>query len=191
VADVNRAAYRLLRPLLLRPGPVLAVVCVAALCAAGTAAGGLLRQRAELAPLALDWAQLIPPGGAGGDSPLALRGVVLHGMLGLQANQEPERVVRRYSGRRVAIDGYVVPLDFDGTRVATFLLVPYVGACIHVPPPPPNQIIYVTSTEGADAPADLFAPVRVTGVLAAEGTATELAEVGYRLAADEVEVVAD
>ena len=183
---MNRAAYRLLRPLLLRPGPVLAVVCVAALCAAGTAAGGLLRQRAELAPLELDWAQLIPPGGAGGDPPLALRGVVLHGMLGLQVNQEPERVVRRYSGRRVAIDGYVVPLDFDGTRVATFLLVPYVGACIHVPPPPPNQIVYVRMRAGAGL-RSIEDAMWVTGTLHAGYKKSALGAAAYTLDGEKLE----
>ena len=36
------------------------------------------------------------------------------------------------------------------TSVQQFLLVPYVGACIHVPPPPPNQIVYVTSEDGVE-----------------------------------------
>ena len=41
-----------------------------------------------------------------------------------------------------------MPLDFESTTVKEFLLVPFVGACIHVPPPPANQIIYVKSDKG-------------------------------------------
>ena len=49
----------------------------------------------------------------------------------------PAPVVAELNGKRVKIGGYVVPLDFDATKVTEFLLVPFVGACIHVPPPPP------------------------------------------------------
>jgi len=61
-------------------------------------------------------------------------------------------------GRDVKLPGYVLPLDFDGTLVKSFLLVPYVGACIHVPPPPPNQIVFVQLKGGFKSP-ELFAPV--------------------------------
>ena len=42
--------------------------------------------------------------------------------------------------KEVKIPGYVLPLDMYGRGVNTFLLVPYIGACIHVPPPAPNQL---------------------------------------------------
>ena len=58
--------------------------------------------------------------------------------------KEPS-VVASLNGRRVRLSGYVVPLKHKGRRVSEFLLVPYVGACIHVPPPPQNQIVYVTT----------------------------------------------
>ncbi|MDR3346991.1 MAG: DUF3299 domain-containing protein [Helicobacteraceae bacterium] len=45
---------------------------------------------------------------------------------------------------RIKLPGYVVPLDWeDEKKLNEFLLVPYFGACIHVPPPPPNQIVYI------------------------------------------------
>ena len=44
----------------------------------------------------------------------------------------------------VRIGGYVVPLEHRGDSLKDFLLVPYYGACIHTPPPPPNQIIFVS-----------------------------------------------
>ena len=47
----------------------------------------------------------------------------------------PPAVVTELDGKQVSIGGYVVPLDFEATTVKEFLLVPFVGACIRVPPP--------------------------------------------------------
>ncbi len=53
-------------------------------------------------------------------------------------------VNEKMDGRRIKIAGFVAPLDWENdTRLKEFLLVPYFGACIHVPPPPANQIIYI------------------------------------------------
>jgi hypothetical protein len=62
----------------------------------------------------------------------------------------------------IKLPGYVLPVDFKGTLVKTFLLVPYVGACIHVPPPPLNQIVFVQPDKPFKSD-ELFAPVWVTG----------------------------
>ena len=51
------------------------------------------------------------------------------------------------NGKKVKIPGFVVPLEEEGRAVTEFLLVPYFGACIHVPPPPANQIIHVISAK--------------------------------------------
>ena len=49
-----------------------------------------------------------------------------------------------YDQKVIRIQGFVVPVDRDAKgNLHTLLLVPYFGACIHVPPPPENQIIYV------------------------------------------------
>jgi len=97
-------------------------------------------------------------------------------------------------GQMVRIPGYLLPLEFSGKQVSEFLLVPWVGACIHTPPPPPNQIVHVR----ADKPfefAGLFAPVWVTGRLSTasarkalyliDGTAD--IDIGYSLHASRVE----
>jgi hypothetical protein len=48
------------------------------------------------------------------------------------------------NGKRIKIPGFVAPLDWENdAALKEFLLVPYFGACIHMPPPPANQIIYV------------------------------------------------
>src|SRR5579862_4119297 len=66
------------------------------------------------------------------------------------------------NGELVRLPGYLLPIEFSGNRVTEFLLVPWVGACIHTPPPPPNQIVYVKS----DKPYEIkrtFDAVWVTG----------------------------
>lgn len=87
------------------------------------------------------------------------------------------RVKRELDGQRVRIAGYTTPVGFaeDEQR---FLLVPELGACIHVPPPPPNQIVYV---ETADTTPQMFAPVWITGTLRARPVATILADAGYTM----------
>jgi uncharacterized protein len=99
---------------------------------------------------------------------------------------QPPRVVADLNGKRVKIGGYVVPLDFESTTVKEFLLVPFVGACIHVPPPPSNQIVYVKSDKGFEI-SDAFDPVTVTGTIKTETAFTGLADAGYSLEAETVE----
>lgn len=100
----------------------------------------------------------------------------------------PPAIVTDLNGKRVQIGGYIVPLDFEATTIKEFLLVPFVGACIHVPPPPANQIVYVKAESGFDVKG-MFEPVKVTGILKAETAFTGLADAGYSLDADNVEVV--
>ena len=89
--------------------------------------------------------------------------------------------------KEVKLPGYVIPLDYYGREINTFLLVPYVGACIHVPPPPPNQIVYVDSEKPWDA-MEWWEPVYVTGTLKIENQEfDELAVVGYALYANDIE----
>ena len=81
-----------------------------------------------------------------------------------EAEEHNRTLVPDLDGRNIRLAGYVLPLDFDGTMVKSFLLVPYVGACIHVPPPPPNQIVHVEAGKPFLSET-LFAPVWVTGLI--------------------------
>jgi hypothetical protein len=158
-------------------------------------------------PLELKWAQLVPPAPPGppksflagrpagplnpanphGGAPPASLPPEGRWMSGpLKSGDAPAPVVAALDGRRVRIGGYVVSLDFDATRVKEFLLVPFVGACIHVPPPPANQIVYVKSGQGFDV-SGTFEPVWVTGTLKVTAAFTGLAEAGYSLDAEAVE----
>ena len=95
-------------------------------------------------------------------------------------------VVTELDGREVRLPGYVVPLDMTEGRVTEFLLVPYFGACIHVPPPPSNQIVHVRSSEGIELDA-LYQPFWISGPMRVERVESELAAAGYRINASRVE----
>ncbi|MEZ5829506.1 MAG: DUF3299 domain-containing protein, partial [Hyphomicrobiales bacterium] len=111
-----------------------------------------------------------------------------------EADIHDRTLVPGLDGRVIRLPGYVLPLDFDGSLVRSFLLVPYVGACIHVPPPPPNQIVYVELKQGFKSP-EVFAPVWVTGRMSTGMNKTSLTWVdgstdvnfGYALQATKVE----
>ena len=66
--------------------------------------------------------------------------------------------------KEVRIPGFMVPLEDNQKAVTEFLLVPSPQACIHVPPPPANQMVFVQMEEGRGSPA-AYGPIWVYGVL--------------------------
>lgn len=95
-------------------------------------------------------------------------------------------VVEELDGKRVKIPAYITPLDFDGnTRVKEFLLVPYVGACMHTPPPPANQVVHAQSPVIIEL-TSVYDPVWAIGTIHAETVTSDIAESGYRLAVEKV-----
>jgi len=95
-------------------------------------------------------------------------------------------VVEQLSGARIKLAGFVVPLEVAGDIVHSFLLVPYYGACIHTPPPPSNQIVFVQMQGGYEmGPID--DPVYVSGTLMVERQTSELGSSGYTLYAGKIE----
>lgn len=99
--------------------------------------------------------------------------------------QDNAPVVEALDGAAGRISGYALPLDFEAQEVAEFLLVPYFGACIHVPPPPGNQTVYVRLDKPVKLDA-LWDPVTVTGKMETVRTSTELAAAGYQMQAVDV-----
>ncbi|HEY7746483.1 MAG TPA: DUF3299 domain-containing protein [Desulfuromonadales bacterium] len=95
-------------------------------------------------------------------------------------------VVEGLSGQRVRIPGFVVPVEGDGKTVREFLLVPYFGACVHVPPPPSNQVIHVLPDQPVPGEWDM-APVWVEGVLTVTPFTSSLGKAGYQLRGIKVE----
>lgn len=97
------------------------------------------------------------------------------------------RVVEDLDGVYVRMPGFLLPLDVARRGEARqFLLLPYHGACVHYPAPPPNQIVYVTSDDPIEFDR-LWDPVWIEGVLQVERMSTELAESAYAMSVSEVE----
>ena len=133
----------------------------------------------------LDWEDLLPEGQV--TIPNALRGFIDHESAPLSSHQPVSSGVRTdWNGQIVRLPGYIVPIDYDGTGVTAFVLAPFVGACVHVPPPPANQLVFVT-TETPYETEGLFEPVNVIGMFGVSSMHTQLAEVGYALSADSIE----
>lgn len=100
----------------------------------------------------------------------------------------PMGVVEELNGALVKIPGFVVPLEVSTEgKVSEFLLVPYFGACIHFPPPPANQIVYITAQEPIDLEST-WEPIWATGELKTEFRETGLAYAGYTMVAESTEV---
>ena len=156
---------------------------------------------AQAAPPELDWLTLMPAEDRQAledmpeishDSPEA-QGFSDQGGLkqgsGLPAVMYSARTVPELDGREVRLGGYPVPLETDDKgRSTEFFLVPYPGACIHVPPPPPNQIVLVRYPKGI-ALDDIYAPLWVDGPLRIEHASNELADAAYAINAAQVELV--
>ena len=90
-------------------------------------------------------------------------------------------VIKEMDGQRIRIPGFVVPLEFGkNKKVTQFFLVPYFGACIHVPPPPPNQIIFVTSKKGL-AIKELYDPLWISGIISTSRIENDVALAAYKM----------
>lgn len=90
-------------------------------------------------------------------------------------------VIGAMDGQKIRLPGYVVPLELDENRdVLSFFLVPFFGACIHAPPPPPNQIIYVESDEGFLLES-LYDPVWISGTISTQLKENDLATAAYTM----------
>jgi uncharacterized protein len=84
-------------------------------------------------------------------------------------------------GRRASLPGYVVPLEFDDYGDMTeFLFVPFFGACIHVPPPPPNQVVYAHLQKAVHAP-ELWDAFELHGTLRTHKVDADVASAAYSM----------
>lgn len=99
----------------------------------------------------------------------------------LRALWKDAPVVKELDGRKIKLGGFAVPLDGDGKITTEFLLVPYYGACIHVPPPPANQAILISLDKPQDIIKQPFDAVWVEGVLKIERFSNDLADAGYAM----------
>jgi hypothetical protein len=159
---------------------------LAALAAAGLTCGS---RAAEVPARRIDWAALLPASEREHYDPTPPP--PLHDYLGegdIAALQTGSSAVNpELDGQRVTLPGFVVPLERgpDGL-LSEFFLVPYFGACIHVPPPPPNQIVYVRMRAGAGL-RSIEDAQWVTGRLHVAIRTTELGAAAYTLDGERLE----
>ena len=91
------------------------------------------------------------------------------------------KTVKTLDGRRATLSGFVVPVETDDQgRMTEFLFVPFFGACIHVPPPPPNQMVYARLAKPMPAPeiADAY---ELQGTLRVKRFDAEAASAAYAM----------
>ncbi len=118
------------------------------------------------------------------DDPKALE---LYGIMQAELDNAP--VNPAIQGKAIKLPGFIAPLENVDGKVGEFLLVPYFGACIHVPPPPVNQTVLVkTLAESAIDADEVYEPVWVMGKIQAEGESTDIGEAGYRIMDARVEL---
>lgn len=162
------------------------ILCLAlAVCSLSVASAADLRL--------LRWEEMIPADAQPLPPPVALHDLnqladILAEESGPAAQQQYPNapIVPELNGLKVKLPGYIVPLTIDeSSRITEFLLVPYFGACIHVPPPPSNQMVYVHS-EGGVAMGDMWQPYWIEGKLTVESFSSDMGDTGYRAEAEKV-----
>ena len=144
-------------------------------------------------PRELTWSEMLPADTAPAAPPAAMHDLskladALAAETGPAASQQSVAapVVKALDGQLVKLPGYIVPLDVtEEGRVTEFLFVPFFGACIHVPPPPSNQIVHVTSELGVLMDA-LYQPFWIEGPLKVGSHSSEMGTAGYQMAAEKI-----
>ena len=101
-----------------------------------------------------------------------------------QAALSSTRVIQGFDGKAIRIPGFIVPLaQNEDKEVTRFFIVPYFGACLHMPPPPPNQILYVESEQGITL-ENLYDPYWFEGIVSIEQKVDAMGTSAYSLALD-------
>lgn len=101
-----------------------------------------------------------------------------------QSNQMPNSL-KMLDGQKIRSPGFMVPLEDNRARVSEFLLVPNPQACIHAPPPPSNQMVYVRMVSGQAK--TLFGPVMVEGTLRVTSHSHQYGTANFQIYGENVE----
>lgn len=154
-----------------------------ALLAGLTAAACMPRVAIAEEIIDLSWRDLVPEGEM--PIPPSVQGLFGHDESDEITSVQPQSngVRTDWNGQVVRLPGFIVPIDYSGVGVTAFILVPYVGACVHVPPPPANQLVFVTTSTPYES-SGLFEAVTVVGMFGTASTSTQLADISYALSAD-------
>jgi uncharacterized protein len=106
---------------------------------------------------------------------------VMYRELDLATGRPTERIAA-LDGKRVRSPGFMVPLEDNRAEVTEYLLVPNAQACIHAPPPPANQMIYVRMV---GSPAKMiYGPVWVEGTLRVSSQTHQYGNAGFQIYGD-------
>ena len=144
--------------------------------------------RAALAktPTEITWDDLIPPGVPYSEIVAAGEMDETNDIWQPVFDENATKLNPVLDGAYIKMPGYIIPIDQSTDGVTSFVLVPYVGACLHTPPPPANQLVFVTTNKPWRSD-NLWDAVWVTGQMQHELQSTEVAETGYLLKAEEME----
>lgn len=90
----------------------------------------------------------------------------------LSLNQKTKTLVsppalKKILGQEISIKGFMMPLDYDSKAVSEFLFMPYIPSCMHVPPPPANQLVLVKMKKGTTVVPSMY-PVEVYGTISVD-----------------------
>jgi hypothetical protein len=95
--------------------------------------------------------------------------------------------VKELNGKKIRIPGYTVPFEYGAdAQIKEFLLVPYFGACIHSPPPPPNQTIFIMADKAIKM-NDLAQAVWIEGTIYTQTQESDLADAAYTIKLTSIE----
>ncbi|MBK9654975.1 MAG: DUF3299 domain-containing protein [Rhodanobacteraceae bacterium] len=138
---------------------------------------------ADQAARELDWLELMPKDEV--DSLMDTPAVTHEGSF-KQVQTGSFRAIKELNGLKVKIAGYIVPVEVDGdSQMSEFFIVPYFGACIHVPPPPPNQIILARLAKPIPV-TEIYDAYWIEGTLNVEQIKNDIAASAYTLTTTKV-----
>ena len=138
---------------------------------------------ADAVPRELDWLELMPKDEV---DALMETPTVAHEGSFKQMQTGSFRAIKELHGQTVKIAGYIVPVEVDGeSQMSEFFIVPYFGACIHVPPPPPNQIILARLAKPIPV-TEIYDAYWIEGTLNVEKIENDIAASSYTLTTTKV-----
>jgi hypothetical protein len=140
-------------------------------------------------PREIDWLELMPPEDL---KAIESMGEIDHsGGVDLESALTSARTVAAVDGIKGRLPGYVVPVSFDDQgRITELFLVPYFGACIHMPPPPPNQIIYIKPSKPVAA-GEIWDAYWAIGTLRIASTRNDMAHSAYSMDLEKLEIISE
>ena len=102
------------------------------------------------------------------------------GQLNYKTGDYPD-VLGQLNGSTVQIPGFAVPLEINGQNIKELALVPQLGMCIHVPPPPPNQMFYVKLKQSVSYEELWARPIWITGNFQIDSTESLYGAMGFTM----------